>query len=318
MKNLLRLIGRRIIALPLMIIGVTLLVFILTSLNPVDQAYSVLGDSAGEAEVAAYRSEHGLDQPIVIQYFNYLGHLIQGDLGTYGGNNASVAEKIGSALPITLQLTFAGLLIGVIFALILGIVSAVHINGWQDHVIRILSIIAIAMPSFWLAVLLILVFSSNLHWLPASGVLPDFFDDPGRWCMRMFLPAFSLAVPLAGQMTRVIRTSMVEELDKDYVRTALGAGIPKNIIVMKNVLRNALITPVTILGLRIGYLIGGAVVIEVIFNLPGMGTAIMTGIQANFTMLIQGVVLVVAVTFIIINIIVDMLYILIDPRIRNV
>lgn len=134
----------------------------------------------------------------------------------------------------------------------------------------------------------------------------------------MFLPSIALAVPLIGQMARVIRTSMVEELDKDYVRTALGAGIPLRTVVAKNVLRNALITPVTVLGLRIGAMIGGAVVIEVIFNLPGMGTAILTGIQSNFVALIQGVVLVVAITFIIINIIVDMLYILIDPRIRSV
>lgn len=134
----------------------------------------------------------------------------------------------------------------------------------------------------------------------------------------MALPSIALAVPLMGQMTRVIRTSMVEELDKDYVRTALGAGIPMHTVVSKNVLRNALITPVTVLGMRIGAMIGGAVVIEVIFNLPGMGTAILTGIQSNFVALIQGVVLVVAVTFIIINIIVDMLYILIDPRIRSV
>ena len=135
---------------------------------------------------------------------------------------------------------------------------------------------------------------------------------------RMAMPAVALAVPVTGQMTRVIRTSMVEELDKDYVRTALGGGIPKGEVVARNVLRNALITPVTVLGLRIGYLIGGAVVIEVIFNLPGMGMAIINGITANYVQLVQGVVLVVAITFIIINIIVDMLYILIDPRIRSV
>lgn len=157
-----------------------------------------------------------------------------------------------------------------------------------------------------------------LSWLPASGPLPDFFEDPAGWAARMAMPAIALSIPLCGQMTRVIRTSMVEELDKDYVRTALGAGIPKGTVVAKNVLRNALITPVTVLGMRIGYMIGGAVVIEVIFNLPGMGMAILQGITCNYTMLIQGVVLVVAITFIIINIIVDLLYILIDPRIRTV
>lgn len=134
----------------------------------------------------------------------------------------------------------------------------------------------------------------------------------------MILPAVSLAIPVSGQLTRVVRTSMVEELDKDYVRTALGFGIPKSVVVARNVLRNALITPVTVLGLRIGYLIGGAVIIEVIYNLPGMGMTLLAGVQANYVVLVQGVVLVVAIAFIIINIIVDMLYILIDPRIRSV
>lgn len=136
--------------------------------------------------------------------------------------------------------------------------------------------------------------------------------------MRMVLPTISLAIPIAGQMTRIIRSSMVEELEKDYTRTALGGGVPMKTVVMKNVLRNALITPVTVLGLRIGYAIGGAVVIEVIFNLPGMGMAILLGIQNNFTMLIQGCVLVVAIVFIVINLIIDMLYLVIDPRIRSI
>mgnify|MGYP002230495568 FL=1 len=244
--------------------------------------------------------------------------LCQGDLGSYGANNASVGERIASALPITLQLTFMGLIIAVILATILGVISALYRDRWPDQVIRVFSIACIATPSFWLAVLMILLFSSMLGWLPASGKLPVFGEDPVGWIRRMAMPAIALAVPVTGQLTRVIRTSMVEELDKDYVRTALGAGIPKSVVIARNVLRNALITPVTVLGLRIGYLIGGAVVIEVIFNLPGMGMAILSGIQSNYVMLVQGVVLIVAITFIFINIIVDMLYILIDPRIRTV
>ena len=301
-----------------MIIGVTILVFFLMSLSPIDQAYSVLGENASEAQVVQYREEHGLNDPVLVQYGNFMVGLVQGDLGTYGANNASVAERVATALPVTLQLTFMGLIIAVFFAVILGIVSAVYRDKWPDQVIRVFSIAAIATPSFWLAVLMILLFSSMLHVLPASGQLPNFAQDPAGWLARMAMPAIALAVPVTGQLTRVIRTSMVEELDKDYVRTALGAGIPKAIVIGRNVLRNALITPVTVLGLRIGYLIGGAVVIEVIFNLPGMGMAILSGIQSNYTMLVQGVVLVVAVTFIIINIVVDMLYILIDPRIRTV
>ena len=301
-----------------MIIGVTILVFFIMALSPIDQAYSVLGENATEAQAQAYREEHGLNDPVIVQYGRFMAGLVTGDLGSYGANSASVAQRVAEALPVTLQLTFLGLIIAVFFAVILGVISALYRDKWPDQVIRIFSIACIATPSFWLAVLLILLFSSTLHMLPASGKLPDFFVDPQGWLARMALPAFSLAVPVTGQLTRVVRTSMVEELDKDYVRTALGAGIPKGVVVARNVLRNALITPVTVLGLRIGYLIGGAVIIEVIFNLPGMGMAILSGIQSNYVMLMQGVVLCVAVAFIVINIIVDMLYILIDPRIRTV
>ena len=318
MNNLVRLIGRRLIALPIMVIGVTILVFFITSLSPINQAYSVLGENATPEQVQQYTEEHGLDDPIVVQYFRYLGDLCHGDLGVYGATKVSVAEKIGQALPVTLELTFAGLVIALILSVVLGVISALYRDRWPDQVIRIFSIVCLAMPSFWLAVLLILLFSSNLGLLPASGALPAFFSDPGGWCARMALPAFALAVPVAGQMIRVIRTSMVEELDKDYVRTARGFGIPMGTVVAKNVLRNALISPVTVLGLKIAHLIGGAVVIEVIFNLPGMGMLILQGIQANYITLIQGVVLVVALAFIIINLLVDRLYVLIDPRIRTV
>ena len=162
---------------------------------------------------------------------------------------------------------------------------------------------------------MILLFSSYLKVLPASGALPHFTTNPAGYLGRMIMPAIALAFPLTGQMTRIVRTAMVEELDKDYVRMARGAGVPEKVVVGINVLRNA---PVTTLGLKIGYLMGGAVVIEVIFNLPGMGTAILQGVQGNEANLVQGVVIVVALAFIIINIVVDMLYLLINPRIRTV
>ena len=206
----------------------------------------------------------------------------------------------------------------IVASAILGVVSALYRDRWPDQVIRIFSIACIATPSFWLSVLFILLFSSTLHLLPASGALPALTQDPGGWLARMAMPGIALAVPLTGQLTRIIRTSMVEELDKDYVRTARGFGIPYGTVVARNVLRNALITPVTVLGLKFGYMIGGAVVLEVIFALPGMGMAIVSGVTSNYVMLVQGVVLVVAITFIIVNVIVDMLYILIDPRIRTV
>lgn len=301
-----------------MVLGVTLLVFFLMSFSPIDPAYSALGEGASEDALAQYRVDHGLNDPWIVRYGSFLVGMFHGDLGTYGANGNSVSDKVASALPITLQLTFIGLIIAVVLALILGVVSALYRDRWPDKIIRVFSIACIATPSFWLAVLLILWLSSTLHLLPASGTLPSFATDPGGYLARMAMPSFALGVPVAGQITRVIRTAMVEELDKDYVRTAIGFGIPKRVVVARNVLRNALITPVTVLGLRIGYLMGGAVVIEVIFNLPGMGMAILQGVQENYPTLVQGVTLVVALTFIVINIVVDMLYIVINPRIRTV
>ena len=318
MNGLVRLLLNRLVVLPIMVLGVTLLTFLLMSFSPVDQAYSALGESASQEALEAYRAQHGLDKPWFAQYGAYMTGLLQGDLGTYGAGRASVAQRVAAALPVTLQLTCVGLVIAVLFAVVLGVVSAVYRDRLPDRIIRVVSIACIATPSFWLAVLLILLFSSKLHFLPAAGALPGFFEDPRGYVARMAMPAVALAVPVIGQLTRVIRTSMVEELDKDYVRTALGAGIPRRTVIARNVLRNALITPVTVLGLRIGYLIGGAVVIEVIFNLPGMGMAILEGVQGNYPALVQGVTLTVALTFIIINVAVDLLYILINPRIRTV
>ena len=198
-----------------MIFGVTILVFFIMALSPIDQAYSVLGENATEAQAEQYREEHGLNDPILVQYGNFIVGLVQGDLGTYGANNASVADRVGEALPVTLQLTFFGLIIGVVIAVILGVISALYRDRWPDQIIRVFSIACIATPSFWLAVLMILLFSSMLHVLPASGPLPSLTADPGGWLARMAMPAIALGVPVAGQLTRVIRTSMVEELDKD-------------------------------------------------------------------------------------------------------
>jgi peptide/nickel transport system permease protein len=299
-----------------MVLGVTFLVFFVMSFSPIDPSYAALGEGATQEAINLYREKHGLNDPWIVQYGSFLGNMLHGDLGEYGVKGASVAERVGKAFPVTMQLTFFGLIIGVVIAFVMGVVAAVFRDRWPDQIIRVVSIACIATPSFWLAVLLILVFTINLKMFPASGSLPAF--GTSGWFARLFLPALALSVPLAGQLTRVVRTSMAEELDKDYVRTAIGAGVPRAEVIVRNVLRNAMITPVTVLGLRIGYLMGGAVVIEVIFNLPGMGMAILDGVSSNFPTLVQGVTLVVALAFIVINIIVDMLYLLINPRIRSV
>ncbi|MCQ9342646.1 ABC transporter permease [Corynebacterium sp. 153RC1] len=321
MSNLIRLIGRRLVALPIMILGVTFLVFFIMSFSPADPARLALGESASLKALEDYREAHGLNDPLLVQYGRFLVNMFQGDLGTTSGNTP-VTDIIARAFPITLQLTFLGLIIATVFSLVFGVIAALYRDRWPDQVIRVFSIAALATPSFWLAILLI----QWLGTIPGGwGVFPalvtawtKFTENPAVYLNNMFLPALALAVPVAGSLTRVVRTAMVEELDKDYVRTAIGSGIPYREVVSRNVLRNALITPITVLGLRVGYLMGGAVIIEIIFNIQAMGQLILDGVTRNDVYLVQGVTLTVAIAFIIINIVVDMLYVLVNPRIRSI
>ena len=321
MSNLLRLIGRRLIAFPVMVLGVTLLVFVVMSFSPADPARLALGESASAEALAADRGAHNRDAPLLVRYGHFLTGMLQGDLGTSSGNTP-VTDLIAKAFPITLQLTFLGLAIAVVAALIFGVIAALYRDRWPDQLIRVVSIMALATPSFWLAILLI-------QWLgqvPGGfGVFPalilqwvPFSEDPATYLNNVALPAFALGVPVAGSLTRVVRTAMVEELDRDYVRTAIGSGIPRGEVISRNVLRNALITPITVLGLRVGYLMGGAVIIEIIFNIQAMGQLILDGVTRNDVFLVQGVTLTVAIAFIVINILVDLLYVLVNPRIRSI
>ena len=321
MANLLRLLGRRIVALPIMVLGVTLLVFIVMSWSTADPARLALGESASAAALEAYRETHGLNDPLLVRYGRYIAGLVQGDLGQ-SFTGVPISQMVAKNFPVTLQITFVGLVFAVILALVMGILAALYRDRWPDQVIRVVSIMALATPSFWLAILLI-------QWLgtvPGGwGTFPalvlgwvPFTENPATYLNNVTLPAFALGVPVAGSLTRVVRTAMVEELDKDYVRTALGSGIPRREVIARNVLRNALITPITVLGLRVGYLMGGAVIIEIIFNIQAMGQLILDGVTRNDVFLVQGVTLTVAIAFIVINIIVDVLYVLVNPRIRTV
>ncbi|MDP9882702.1 peptide/nickel transport system permease protein [Sinomonas atrocyanea] len=319
MSTLTRLLGRRLAALPFMLLGVTILVFLVLQVAPGDRATFVLGPDASEAAKAAWRHDHGLDQPLVVQFFAYLAKLVTFDFGVTNPPEEPVGAKIAAAFPITLELTFLGVLIAVALALVLGILGALYRDRWPDQLIRIFSIAAIATPSFWLGILLIQWFA-----LPAGSLFPvgglAWADQYGfvGWLYSMALPSLALGLPVAASLIRVVRTSMVEELDKDYVRTAIGNGVPYRTVVARNVLRNALVTPVTVLGLRIGYLLGGAIVIEAIFDLHGMGQLIISGLAGKDVNLVAGGVITIAATFVLVNIVVDLLYLLINPRIRTV
>lgn len=321
MSKLLHLIGRRILALPVMVLGVTLLVFLVMSLSSADPARLALGESASAEALEAYRQTHNLDDPLLKRYWDYLVGLVQGDLGeTFTG--VPISEMVGNAFPITLQLAFIGIGIAAVVATILGVTAALYRDRWPDQVIRVISIVFLATPSFWLALLMIQWWGDIPGGTGSFAAVVTqwvgFTDDPGTYLRQATLPIIAIVVPAAGSLTRVVRTSMVEELDKDYVRTAIGAGIPKPEVVGRNVLRNALITPITVLGLRIGYAMGGAVVIEMIFNIQGMGQLIFQGITRNDVNIVQGVSITIALAFIVINILVDLLYVLVNPRIRSV
>lgn len=316
MEIVLRLLLRRLMALPLMMLGVSALVFIILQFTPGDPASVALGESASDAAKELYREQHGLNDPVLVQYFRFIGNVLVLDFGVTTPPEQPITSLIAKAFPLTLQLTFIGVFLAAIVSFTLGIVAALYRDRWADQVIRLLSVAAVATPSFWLGILLIQYFSLELDWLPSGGFVP-FSEDPTEYFRSMVLPSLALAIPVCASLIRVVRTTMVEEMDKDYVRTAIGNGVPYATVIRHNVLRNALITPVTVLGLRVGYLLGGAVVIEQIFDLPGMGKLIFNGIVNHDLHLVQGVVLTIAFTFVLVNIIVDILYLLINPKIRS-
>lgn len=316
MQAFLRLAGRRLLALPLMLLGVALLVFVVLQFSPSDPAFNALGIGSSPEARAAYAEEQGLDDPLPVQYLRFIGDLLQGDLGLTSPPSVPVMDRILTSLPLTMQLTFLGLAGAVVIALTIGLTGALGRDRWPDHVTRVISIAGIATPSFWLAILLIQQFALNMEIFPTGGYVNP-ADSVTGWLKSLALPAFAIAVPVGCQLARLVRTSMVEEIDRDYVRTATGNGLPRWLVV-RGALRNALITPLTVLGLRVGYALSGAVVIETIFGLPGMGELLLTGVTTGDVALVQGAVLTIAFAFLVVNLFVDLAYLVVNPRIRGV
>lgn len=316
MLPILKMVLRRVFVLVPLMLGITLFVFVVMRLSPINSAVAALGDQATHEQIAAYEAAHGLDQPPPVQFVRFLANLVQGNLGETVGVPQPVSGLIAQALPLTMQLTFLGVLLALVIALGLGITAALFRDRWPDQLIRVLSMAGISIPSFWLALLLIQQLSINLGWLPNAGYVNP-ADSVSGWLETMAMPALALAVPVGASLARIVRTSMVEELDKDYVRTAYGAGLPPTVVVGRNVLRNALINPLTVLGLRIGYLLGGTIIIEAIFSMPGMGTLVMQAVKNNDVNLAQGTILVIAFAFVVVNLVVDILYLFANPRLRG-
>jgi peptide/nickel transport system permease protein len=317
MTAVLRILLRRVALLVPLTLGIVLFVFLVMRFSDVDPASAFFqGANPTPRQLHDFREEHGLLDPLPVRYADFVTALLHGDLGTSALTRAPVIDQVTTALPLTLQLTFLGLGIAVVLSLVGGVTAAIHRDRLPDQIIRVVSLTGVAAPGFWLALLMIQYLAVDLGWFPTGGYINP-ADSFTGWLKTMTLPALALSLPVAAQLTRIVRTAVVEELDKDYVRTAIGSGLPPRVVVGRNVLRNALINPLTVLGLRVGYLLGGAVVIETIFSLPGMGKLMIDAVKNGDPAVVQGVVLTTAAGFVVVNLVIDVLYLLVNPRLRD-
>jgi peptide/nickel transport system permease protein len=313
---------KRILLLIPVFIGVTAAVFLLLKLAPGDAVSALLPPRARDPQtVAELEARLGLDQPIYIQYLKWLANALQGDLGRSYATRQPVTGMILSRLWPTIQISIIAFVVALFIAIPLGILSAVYKDGWVDHLSRVIAFTGISVPSFWLGIMVILVFA--LFWqnwfgsslIPAGGyVAPS--EGLGDWLNAALPPGITLGVGFSAIVTRLTRSAMVEVLNEDYVRTARAKGVKESALIMIHALRNALIPVVTIVGLQVGFLLNGAVVVEQVFQWPGIGRLLYQAVQTNDMPLIQGLVLFIAGVFVMMNLFVDLTYAFLDPRIK--
>ena len=309
------LILRRLAATVPVLLLVTAGVFALIHLTPGDPIDAMMAESVDDSVKRELRRELGLDRPLYVQYASWMGRLLQGDLGRSIRNQEPVIENVGRRIRPSLQLAGLAMAISLLVATPVGILSAARRNSPIDRVGTSFALFGICMPNFLFALLLIFVFGVTLRWLPISGYV-DPLEEPWDGLRSLALPAITLGLALAAVITRTLRSSMLEALSEDYFRTARAKGLTDGAVVRRHALRNALIPVVTVLGLQLGTLIGGAVITEYVFALPGVGRLVVDAVFARDYPLVQGVVLLIAVGFILSNLAVDLLYGWIDPRIR--
>ena len=301
--------------IPLLLL-VSVILFVLINLLPGDAAMGMVTEGASEAYVNRVRAEMGLDKPPVTRYFDWLIGIFRGDLGKSLISNQLVSVKIAQRLPVTLEITFVAMVISILIAVPLGILSAVRRGSIFDTIGSFVSMLGIAMPPFWLGMLLVLLFSVTLNALPASGFV-SFAQDPLQNLRCVIMPAASIGVAFAATVMRQTRSALLEVMQQDYVTTAYAKGLKGRVVIWKHALRNALIPVVTVITMQIGRLIGGAVVTETVFALPGIGREIVDAILSRDYPVVMGMILVVAALVVVTNTLVDVLYILIDPRIST-
>lgn len=306
---------QRLVLTLVVILGVTIAVFAIIQLVPGDPARVILGVQANEENVAALRERLGLNRPVVEQYVTWLGDALQGDLGESLITGQPVAPQIWQRLPATLQLATSSLIVGMLIGFPLGILSAVYRGSVFDFIASIVSQIGVSIPDFWLGILLVLLFSLELRLLPPSGYDP-ISEGVGNWLSHLVLPSLTAGVISGSVQTRFIRSAMIEVLNKDYVRTARAKGLSEWAVINRHALRNALITIVTILGLQMTALFSAVVAVEIVFAFPGLGRLALESVLDRDYPLVQGTVLTFAVIIALVNLLVDMIYFFIDPRIE--
>jgi peptide/nickel transport system permease protein len=304
-------------ALPTLL-GVSFLSFLFIRLIPGDAIAARLGTSTALApdQLASLRAYFGLDQPIPVQYWNWLVSLLHGDAGYSIRTGRPVFVEIAQRLPATGELTAAAAAIAIAIGVPLGLVSALRPRSRLDLAVRVGGLIGLSMPSFWLGTLIIVLFSLYLRWLPNTGGYVEFAQDPLGNLRLLLFPAFTLGLALAAATMRMTRSAMLDVIGADYVRTATAKGLAPGVVVRRHVLKNGLIVVVTLLGIQVGQLLGGTVVVEEIFSVPGVGRMLLAAILERDYALVQGAVLVIAILFVGVNIVVDLLYGYLDPRVR--
>ena len=312
---MLKLVARRLIATVPLVFFVSVVVFSLVHALPGDPALLFLGEEADAQTVAKFRTRLGFDRPLVVQYGEWLGRAVRGDLGRSLRTNQPVTEAILQRLPVTLELMAAALLVSLAIAVPMGIVSALKRNSGVDVASMLFALVGFSTPNFWLGLILIYVFALVLRWLPASGFVPVLASVPDN-VRSLILPAITLGTALAALVTRQLRSGMLEVLRQDYVRTAHAKGLSQRQVVTKHALKNALIAVVTVLGLQIGGLLGNTIITETLFALPGVGRLMIDSIFSRDFFIVQGVILFLAVGYVVSNLLVDLTYSYLDPRIR--
>lgn len=305
---------RLLTTIPVLVV-VTFVVFGLVLLIPGDPAATIAGPEATVEQVAQVRDQLGLDRPLVVQYWDWITGALSGDLGTSLFTSRAVATTIGDGLPVTLALTFTALAVALLIAVPTAVVSALRRGSWLDRLFSVGSSLGIALPSFWLGLMLVLVFSLSLGWFPATGYVP-LSEDPLAWLAHIILPALTLGVASAAESARQLRGSIIAVLQQDYVRTARAKGLPGTKVVGKHVLKNAAGPLVTVLGLQVTTLLGGAVLVEQVFGVPGLGLVAINAVTTRDIPVIQGIVLVAVVVAVVTNLLVDLTYGYLNPKVR--